>query len=404
MSGENPLWEHLSNTLLNLYNDDLSGLSWASYTAASSGENYFYDFDLSAAYLAWKQTFFNNKFQIYGGVRYENEKSLLYDKNKIPITEYAYMGDEGPESLKLDIYNEYWLPSIYLTWNINDKQRVKGGYGKTIDRPYAREESFHEYYSPEKGMVYQGNQTLVNAKIDNADLRWEWYPSESEFIAVGAFYKYIDKPIEAYEWQKESGTYYQYSANYRWAKLTGIEVEIRKNLAFIPISWADRFSTIANFTYTYTTINESLFAKGIVKWTENKDNSERPLTGSSPVILNANLYYTDPKLKTQLALNYNYTGMLLLNVGDEQFGNLYQNPLSQLDFTFIQPFGKYITLKAGVQNIFKQDITGWRDKDFDGKKHLDEESLQNGDRETDIGDALRISTNRKIYLGITFTF
>ena len=396
------LWEQLSETFRSNYQDDLSGIEWDQISGTD--KNYYYDLDVSAAYLAWKQSFSNNKFQVYGGVRYEYEKALLYDKDKKPITEFIYAtSDGGHASLKLDTYKEYWLPSLYLTWNIDDRQRVKAGYGKTLDRPFAREKSFHEYYSPEEGMVYQGNRTLQNATIDNADLRWEFYPSESEFIAVGAFYKQIDKPIEAFEWESE-GSYTQYSANYRQAKLAGIEVEARKNLGFIPISWTDRFSAIANFTYTHTKIDESYFTKSTAQWTTYNEDSERPLTGSSPVILNANLYYTDPKLRTQLALNYNYTGKLLLNVGDNDYGNLYQDPHGQLDFTAIQPIGKYLKVKAGIRNIFKKDLTGWLDKDFDGKKHLDEEALLNGGSDTDIGDAYRVSTDRKIYLGLTFSF
>src|SRR3712207_8403318 len=42
----------------------------------------------------------------------------------------------------------------------------------------------------------EGNPDLERTRIQNADLRWEWYPDAGEVVSVGVFAKRFDKPIE----------------------------------------------------------------------------------------------------------------------------------------------------------------------------------------------------------------
>jgi TonB-dependent receptor len=383
---------------------DATGASTKDFVKVrSNSNNYSYDNKIWAAYLAWKQSFFDQKLELYGGLRYEYEYAQLFDAGGNAVTQETTR--IGSETIVFDLegpWLEYWLPSVSLSWNLSEKQKLRAGYGKTIDRAFARERSLGMYQSVEEGKLYIGNKVLRNARLDNVDLRWEYYPSETEFIAAGLFYKHIDKPIENFEWESSHASYVL-AVNYKKADLYGAEIEIRKNLGFIPVNWADRFSFIANISYSHTKLENSYYSKGTLQWTE-KDSirSDRPMTGTTPFLVNANLYYTDPNLKTQVSVNYNYTGQMLQATGDIEFGYLYQNPHNQLDFTIIQPFGKHIALKAGVQNLLKKDITGWRDRDFDGELHPDE--ARNPGYKPDIDNAMRISTLRKIYLGLKISF
>jgi len=395
-------WLNLSELLgPDLYN--MNAVAVKDFEEKLTDNNYRYDHEIWAAYMAWKQSFFNQKLDVYGGLRYEYEIAQLYDKNGDAVTEVRT--NMNGETIIFDLegpYQNHWLPSVNLAWHINEKQKLRAGYGKTIDRVFARERSLDYYRSVEDGKIYTGNQVLKNAKLDNADLRWEYYPSESEFIAAGLFYKRIKDPIENTESEGEKAIYVL-AVNYKEAKLYGFEVEIRKNLGFIPLSWADRFSLIANISYTHTDITDSFFSKGSLIWTQEVQG-DRSLTGSTPFLINANLYYTDPKFKTQVAVNYNRASETLCATGDKEFGYLYQDPYARLDFTLIQPLGKYFKLKAGVQNIFKDDITGWRDRDFDGEKRPGVPSSYEGVDVSDIGNAMRLSTIRKIFLGLTVSF
>ena len=395
-------WLHLSELLgPGLY--DASAAAPRDFVRLKTDNNYRYDNKIWAGYLAWKQSFLSQKLELYGGMRYEYEYAQLFDKSGEAVTEETTYTGEGSVLYDLEgPYLNHWLPSISLSWNLNEKQKLRAGYGKTLDRAFARERSLDEYKSIEEGKNYVGNKVLKNASLDNADLRWEYYPSENEFISAGLFYKHIKNPIENSESEGESSTYVV-AVNYKKANLYGAEAEIRKNLGFIPVSWTDRFSLIANVSYTHTKVSGGYFSKGSLTWVD-EGTGDRPLVGTTPFLVNANLYYTDPNWKTQLALNYNYSSQTLYATSDTEYGYLYQDPHDQVDLTLIQPFGKYITLKAGVQNLFKNDITGWRDRDFDGEKRPDVESSFKGDPVYDIGNAMRISTLRKIYLGLTFSF
>ncbi len=364
--------------------------------------NYRYENEIWGTYLAWKQGFWNKKLEFYGGMRYEYEYALLFDKDGNAVTEEKTYDTGGQIIFDLEgPYLEYWLPSVSLTWNLNDKHKLRVGYGKTIDRAFARERSLDMYRSLEEGKLYTGNKVLRNASLDNADLRWEYYPSESEFISAGLFYKHIKDPIENSESEGEN-VVYVLAVNYKQADLYGAEIEIRKNLGFISRSWGNRFSLIANVSYTHTRVEDSFFSKGSLKWTSSQGH--RKLQGTTPFLVNANLYYSDPNLKTQLAIGYNYTGETLYATSDKEFGHMYKDPHDQVDLTLIQPLGKHITLKAGVQNLFKNDITGWRDRDFDGKKRPDVPIIDGNKVIYDIENAMRISTLRKVYLGLTVSF
>jgi len=396
-------WVHLSEILgPDLY--DVNAVSPKDFVNLKTDNNYRYNNKIWSGYLAWKQSFFGQKLECYGGMRYEYEYAQLFDKNGDAVTEETTYTGEGSVVYDLEgPYLNHWLPSISLTWNLNEKQKLRAGYGKTLDRAFARERSLDMYRSVEDGKVYTGNKVLKNASLDNADLRWEYYPSESEFLSAGLFYKHIKNPIENSESEGAKATYVL-AVNYKKADLYGAEVEIRKNLDFIPLRWTDRFSLIANISYTHTKVSGGFFSKGSLVWWVDERTGDRPLVGTTPFLVNTNLYYTDPKLKTQLAVNYNYTSETLYATGDTEFGYSYQDPHDQIDVTLIQPFGKYITLKAGVKNLFKNDITGWRDRDFDGEKRPDVASTNGKKTVYDIDHSMRISTLRKIFLGLTVSF
>ena len=400
-------WNNLSETLTaTIYDYDAVSVDFVNQT--NQNNSYEYKNEIMAGYLAWKQGFFNQKLDLYGGVRYERENVRLYDQNGELLDKfYTYV--DGVRTLMIDMDGpviNHWLPSLYATWNINENQKLRAGYGKTLDRPFARERSKSLFKAVDEGLVYIGSPVLQNAKLDNVDLRWEIYPNSGGFLALGAFYKHIKNPIENQVNEGEKSTKVV-PVNFRKADLYGGEIEIRKNLGFIPVSWADRFSVIANASYTYTRVKNECFSRLSLVWGNGSGGDDhRPLSGTAPFLANFNLYYTAPRWKTKLAANYTYTGEMLYALGEAEYGALYKDAYHQLDLTAIQPLGRYMTVKAGVKNLFKQDITGWRDKDFDGEKRIGVEvPYRDGPYTTaDIGNALRISTLRIIYLSLQVSF
>jgi outer membrane receptor protein involved in Fe transport len=67
-----------------------------------------------------------------------------------------------------------------------------------LARPEFREQSISSYYDYELLAFQQGNQLLKKASIDNADIRFELYPSAGQIISVSGFYKKFKNAIETY--------------------------------------------------------------------------------------------------------------------------------------------------------------------------------------------------------------
>jgi len=364
-------------------------------TVTSSALSYQFDQNIVAVYLASRLYMLNKKLELYGGMRYENEYAQLYDNQGRPVADIP-----GPNF-------ENYLPSAHLTWSITDRHKLRTSYGKSIDRPAYRERSSAGYYSVRDAVNYVGNPELKNASLDNYDLRWEWYPNDNEFIAVGAYYKYIDNPIEMYEYGSSGfARLYRTWLNKRWAKVSGLEVEVRKNLGFIPLNIMKQFSVIINGSYMITKVREDV--------TLNEGQTvdvrlERPLTGSSPYAFNANLYYEHPKLRTQVTVAYNYIGERIIVTAPSFIGNLHEKAQHQLDLVLIQPIGKHLRLKAGVQNLLNLPIIRWRDGNLDGDYHPGiakpaEQLIDPGLAENRDHEAERWKTGAYYSLGITVTF
>jgi hypothetical protein len=163
------------------------------------------------------------KLNIYAGVRVEKNRQTLesYDRFQQPI---EVVNDT------LDI-----LPSVNITYNINEKHLLRVAYGKSLNRPEFREIAPFPFYDFEHNAIYSGNPDLKNAKVHNAEIRYEFYPSAGETFSVGAFYKQFYNPIEIKYLQTGSGLEYSYQnadkANNFWFRSRN-----QKNIGF---KWLD---------------------------------------------------------------------------------------------------------------------------------------------------------------------
>ncbi|MBD3256808.1 TonB-dependent receptor plug domain-containing protein, partial [candidate division GN15 bacterium] len=93
-----------------------------------------------------------------------------------------------------------WLPSASLVQSVNDRMNVRASFGQTLARPTIRELSPGADKITEEGgrldPSYVGNPDLEITKIDNYDLRWEWFRRPGEVFAISLFYKDFQNPIE----------------------------------------------------------------------------------------------------------------------------------------------------------------------------------------------------------------
>ncbi|UOR06356.1 TonB-dependent receptor [Hymenobacter aerilatus] len=257
------------------------------------------------------------------------------------------------------------LPSLNLTYNLNDKSLVRAAYASTINRPEFRELAPFIFYDFNLNSVNLGNTALKTATIQNVDLRWELYPSTNEQITVGAFYKHFNNAIESYLLQTAGGpTSLNYAfTNSKEAITYGVEAEVRKSLVGLTESlFLQRLSFVGNASYLYSRINlgERILlptqSGSVTEATPDESQRDRALQNQSPYLINLNAYYTDEERGTQISLLYNVAGPRIFAVGNDLVPNVYEAPRNVLDLVVTQRIRKNWELRAAYQDIFNQRV------------------------------------------------
>ncbi|MBI1766921.1 MAG: TonB-dependent receptor [Bacteroidetes bacterium] len=291
------------------------------------------------AYYAMLSLPVSSKFKLDAGVRFEDNLQQLhsYSVSKSALVDPHY-------------WTKRVLPSANLSYNFTDKMLVRAAYGETLNRPEFREFAPFSFYDFNMNFIYTGNENLQVAKIQNFDLRWEFYPTKGEMITIGGFYKDFINPIESYVDPLNSGggnklvTYY----NSKTAKVYGVEVEVKKSLAGLTSSTLlDKLNVMVNTTVAAST---AYVPDGYL----NGRSASHPLQGQAPYIINAGLYYNSEVSGWQFNLLFNTTGNTVYVVGTDHYHDVYVLPRNVVDLTFTKRLSEKFSLKGGIVDILNQ--------------------------------------------------
>jgi len=285
-----------------------------------------------------------------GGARYEDYSMNLDSYNpvtKAPAT--TIYGDTASAHLSQEVI----LPS----WNLifkNDRQMIlRSAYSQTVGRPEFRELApiaYQEFYQSEVAIGYP---FLKNAQVQNFDLRGEWYPSASELISVGLFYKTFENPIEVSMISTPDLDYKTFQ-NAESAHTQGVELEIRKKL---PIPLTMGFGTISmnsTISSSEVTVNDTVFLFNGTSYANSASTTQRPLQGQSRVMFNASIDYRSPN-STSVALAYNTFTKRISSVGVGEVGDIYEFPFHSLNLTAGKKFGSF-QMSMKVNNILNSRV------------------------------------------------
>lgn len=354
--------------------DDGSGLKVFDRTSGSDA--YTATEQNNSGYLAASLVPFNSKLDIYGGLRVE------YNRQKVAgaIAPINTGGVNVP--VIADLKSTQLLPSLNITYRPDNSLVLRGGYGKTVNRPEFRELSPYNELDYLNNQSIKGNPNLVSAAVDNYDLRMEWYPRENakgELISLGAFYKELKNPIERIV---SNDLLYNQAANISFqnadkATVKGLELDIRKNLDFISGSFFRDLSVIANGSYIISKVTSNLDSTKNAYRILIKPVINRQLQGQAPYSANAGLYYDNAGTGTKIAIIYNQVGprIYAASVGRPAYSNTYgkmpgdQGSLieltrQQLDLSFSQRIIKSLQAKLSVQNLLNSPIQVAEDANF----------------------------------------
>ena len=290
------------------------------------------------------------KFDITGGLRVEH--------NILSLQSFT---DFGPENIKNPVTSV--LPSLNIGYNISDRSLLRLAYSKTVNRPEFREIAPFLFYDYENEAARVGNSQLKTAKIDNLDLRYEFYPTKGETVSLGAFYKKFDQPIENVTQITTEQPQFNY-ANADNAYNYGLELEIRKSFKEMTDNlYLGRLSTNINASYI---VSEVDLGANVTSQAQ-----VRALQGQSPYIVNVALGYAD-ETGFSANLTYNRFGNRIFSVGDRNFPTIYELSRNNLDLTFAKTYKK-TTFKLGIQDLLNAKYQFFEDSNRDEKinKNID---------------------------------
>ena len=254
------------------------------------------------------------------------------------LQKFRNMGQVGEQS--------YWdyLPSASVKWMPTQKMNVRISYYRSINRP-----GFYEivpYQIMGEKYMEKGNPELKRARIDNIDLRWEWFPSKTEQILAGVFYKYLKDPIEQVfvtsDGKIGSGAdAYYMPDNLGNAKNMGFEIDI--------IKYIRHFGLKANYTYTHSEITTSKreYQEGSAEYKSGVTQT-RPLVNQAPHTANLSLLYKDTEHGWNGQLAASYTGTKLALVSPFKDADQWDKAMFGLDLSAEKQFknGLSVFLKA----------------------------------------------------------
>lgn len=313
--------------------DQFAAIDWTCKTPYSQASQLNYDSKehIGAAYIM--TTLKSRWGELNAGLRAEHTNQIY-----TMLQKFRNMGQVGEQS-----YWD-WLPSASIKWTPTKKMNVRLSYYRSINRP-----GFYEIVPYQiMGEEYQekGNPNLKRARIDNVDLRWEWFPSATEQVLAGVFYKYLQDPIEqvfvAADGKLGSGAdAYYMPDNLGNAKNYGFEIDV--------VKYIRHFGIKANYTYTHSTITTTKreYKEGSAEYKTGVTQS-RPLVSQAPHTANLSLLYKDTNYGWNAQLAASYTGTKLALVSPFKDADQWDKAMFGLDFSMEKKFscGVSVFLKA----------------------------------------------------------
>ncbi|WP_210514115.1 TonB-dependent receptor [Hymenobacter terricola] len=339
----------------------------------SAEDSYHADNTLVAGYLSAVAPI-SDKFNVSGGVRMEyNRKFLRSGNDAVPAYEEK---------------KYFFLPSLNATYNFNDRSLLRLAGSETLNRPEFREIAEYSYFDFANNALINGNRNLRTAKIYNADLRYEFYPSRSELLSVGVFYK---KFIDAIEQVTNSTTGSVLQLTYQNAASAydvGVEVEARKGLVDItenPFLRHISFVLNASLIKSRVTLNDTAAS--------SVDNN-RSLQGQSPYVVNTGIFYQDDERHWQISAQYNIIGpRLQFASSNGQNFSVYDLPRHVIDLAATKGFGPHLDVRIGIQDLLNQYTRLYYDSNRSG-----------GISSADTGSFARYRKGQYSTVGITYKF
>jgi TonB-dependent receptor len=298
--------------------------------------------------------------EVIAGARYESTKIAVNPFTESGTLEAIVDNGNGNRSLEpisveeaaTDLEDSDVLPSLNLIFKPRDNMNVRATWSRTLARPTFRELAPVATEEFIFGDEYFGNPDLVLSTIENYDLRWEWFRRPGEVLAVSAFTKSIEDPIELISFSAANRSFIQ-PVNYEKGRAQGAEIEARTGLDLLG-RFFSRLTVGVNATWMDTEVDlpqserDSLAAFGL-------DQPTRRLQGQPEMVANANVVYDNENSGTSIGVFYNLNGETLISGAGrgttDGTPDVFDESYDTLDTSISQLFLKRMTVTLRVKNV-----------------------------------------------------
>lgn len=282
---------------------------------------------------------------------------LHMDVADLTVNHHVQHVQPGEESIQ----KNYFLPSLNLKYDLNDKNSLRLGASKSYTLPQSKEISPFQYVNI--SFSSQGNPNIKPSDNYNVDLKWDYYMNPGELLTLTGFYKYIVNPIGRVDQGNSAGllTYDNISDH---AVVGGIEFELRKNLFNrfnTQLEKMNRLSVGLNASYIYTNLTLDIV---------NTEQRNSGLEGASPFLANLDLSYThNIREKSFVAsLIFNYFSNRVHTVGAKGFKDIIEEGVPTLDFSSSYSLNNHLLLKLKAQNLLNASYRLSRESSLSNEK------------------------------------
>ncbi|SDX82575.1 TonB-dependent receptor [Hymenobacter psychrophilus] len=314
----------------------------------SDQDSYTADNLLAAGYLSAVAPL-SDQLNVSGGVRMEYNRKFLRSGQA--------------SAAPYEEQRTFFLPSLNSTYNFNLRSLLRLAGSVTLNRPEFREVADYAYYDFNNDALIRGNRELRTAKIYNADLRYEFYPTKAELLSVGVFYKKFTDAIEQVTASIPGGALELGFANAPNAYDVGVEVEARKGLADITENkFLQRFAFVLNASLikSRVTLSDDEQVAGNL--------NQRALQGQSPYVVNTGVFYQDDAQGWQVSAQYNVIGpRILFASSNTQNFTIFELSRHVIDLAATKSVGEHLSVRVGIQDLLNQYTRQYYDSNRDGK-------------------------------------
>jgi outer membrane receptor protein involved in Fe transport len=267
------------------------------------------------------------------------------------------------DTVNLNTTTTDFLPSVNFVYSITPKTNLRLSYASTVNRPEFRELAPFLFYEFVSNYSISGQFNLVRAKVNNYDLRYEFFPGKAQLFSISGFYKDFTNPIELVT--LPNTTSQAVYVNSSSAKVYGVEAEFRTLISTLfglknDNGFLSKFTWSANGAYMKSSVKlEGLFGLPLDQLVTN-----RALQGQSPYIINTSMIFNDEKSGLSSALSVNRVGDRVVIGGTYNIPDIYEKARTVVDFQLAKFFmNNAFELKFNAKDILAQHINFYYDFD-----------------------------------------